>query len=195
MDEQQQQRINEAAQQFTDALIGSYKAVSDRAVSAQEPGAQLTQDFFNRVVDNLRTQAENTRQMGQELAGQQQRQWEAAQTLTQESTNAYMDFVNSMFSFYQGSVEAAERSSGAGSSGTVTPESSASTEEPSTEEPSTEEPPIEDYDSLNVNQVSQRLGELSVEEIERLREYEAANKNRRSLIQRFDTRIEAARSS
>jgi hypothetical protein len=56
-----------------------------------------------------------------------------------------------------------------------------------------EEPPIEDYDSLNVNQVTQRLGELSVEEIERLREYEAKNKNRRSLMQRFDTRIGAAR--
>jgi ABC-type transporter Mla subunit MlaD len=190
MDEQQQQRINEAAQQFTDALVESYRAVSDRTVSAQESGVQLTQDFFNRVADNLRTQAENTRQIGQELVGQQQRQWEAAQTLAQESTNAYMDFVNSMFYFYQGSVEAAERSSGAGSSGTITPDSPVSTEEPSTEEP-----PIEDYDSLNVNQVSQRLGELSVEEIERLREYEAANKNRRSLIQRFDTRIEAARSS
>ena len=190
MDEQQQQRINEAAQQFTNALVESYRAVSGRAVSAQEPGAHLTQDFFNRVVDNLRTQAENTRQMGQELGSQQQRQWEAAQTLAQESTNAYVDFVSSMFYFSQESVEAAKRSSGGGSFGTITSESPADTEEPSTTEP-----PIEDYDSLNVNQVSQRLGELSVEEIERLREYEAANKNRRSLIQRFDTRIEAARSS
>ena len=56
-----------------------------------------------------------------------------------------------------------------------------------------EELPIEDYESLNVNQVTQRLGELNVEEIERLREYEAKNKNRRSLMQRFDTRIGAAR--
>jgi hypothetical protein len=159
-------------------------------VSAQEPGVQLTQDFFNRVVNNLRSQAENTRQISQELAGQQQRQWGAAQTLAQESTNAYMDFVSSMFYFSQESVEAAERSSGVESFGTITSESPADTEEPATTEP-----PIEDYDSLNVNQVSQRLGELGVEEIERLREYEAASKNRRSLIQRFDTRIEAARSS
>ncbi len=56
-----------------------------------------------------------------------------------------------------------------------------------------EEPPIEDYDSLNIHQVTQRLGELSVEEIERLPEYEAKNRNRRSLMQRFDTRISAAR--
>jgi hypothetical protein len=56
-----------------------------------------------------------------------------------------------------------------------------------------EELPIEDYDSLNVNQVTQRLGELSIQEIERLRDYEAENKNRRSLLQRFETRIKATR--
>ena len=51
--------------------------------------------------------------------------------------------------------------------------------------------PIEDYDSLNVHQVTQKLGELSVEELEQLRDYEAKNKNRRSIMQRFDTRIRA----
>jgi hypothetical protein len=53
--------------------------------------------------------------------------------------------------------------------------------------------PLEDYDSLSVNRVTQKLGELSVEEIERLRDYEAENKGRRSLIERFDRRIRAAR--
>ena len=55
--------------------------------------------------------------------------------------------------------------------------------------------PIENYYSLNVNQVTQRLGELSVEEIERLRDHEAENKGRRSLMQRFDTRIKAAQEN
>lgn len=49
--------------------------------------------------------------------------------------------------------------------------------------------PIEDYDSLNVQQVTQRLGELSVEQIEQLRDYEAENRNRSSLMQRFESRI------
>jgi hypothetical protein len=53
--------------------------------------------------------------------------------------------------------------------------------------------PLEDYDSLSVNRVTQRLGELSVGEIERLRDYEAENKGRRSLIDRFERRIRAAR--
>ncbi len=109
MAEQQQQRINEAAEQFATAIRDSYQALADRGVSAQELNAQLTQDFFNRVIDNLRTQAEDTRQMGQQLADQQQRAAEAGQTLTRESVDAYMDFVNSMFTFWQGSVEQARR--------------------------------------------------------------------------------------
>ena len=102
MDEQPQQRINEAAQQFTNALVESFRAVSDRGVGAQEQGVQLTQEFFNRVLENLRTQAMETGEMTQQLADQQQRAQEAGLTLTQESVNAYMDFVNSIFSFWQG---------------------------------------------------------------------------------------------
>jgi hypothetical protein len=109
MDEQRQQRIEEAARQFSDALIASYRVVSDRGMAAQEPGAQLTQAFFNNVINNLHAQAKDTRQMTEQLAEQQQRVTEAGQTLTQESVGTYMDFVDSMFSFYQGSVQAAER--------------------------------------------------------------------------------------
>ena len=52
-----------------------------------------------------------------------------------------------------------------------------------------EELPIEDYDSLNVKQISERLAELSDEEVERLRSYEAANKNRSTLLRRLDERL------
>ena len=109
MDAQQQQRINEAAQRFADALVRSFRAVSDRTMASQEQGAQLTQAFFNRVIENLRAQADDTRQMTQQLADQQQRAAEARQILTGASVDAYMDFVNSMFTFYQGSVEATQK--------------------------------------------------------------------------------------
>jgi vacuolar-type H+-ATPase subunit I/STV1 len=108
-DQQSQQWINEAAEQFTDALVESFKTVTERGASAQEQGAQLTEDFFNRVVENLRTQAEESRQATQQLADQQQRQVEAAQTLTRESVDAYMDFMDSMFSWWQGGIQTAER--------------------------------------------------------------------------------------
>ena len=51
-----------------------------------------------------------------------------------------------------------------------------------------EELPVESYDSLTLLQVTQKLRELSVEEIERLRDYEAENRNRRPLLERFERR-------
>ncbi len=109
MDQQQQQRVNQAAEEFTNALTESFRAASEAGVNVQEQNAQLTQQFFNQVIDNLRTQAEDTRQMGQQLADQQQRAFQAGQTLTQESVDAYMEFVNSMFTFGQQGAQAAQR--------------------------------------------------------------------------------------
>ncbi len=93
MDEQQQQRVNQAAEEFTDALVQSMRAASEQGINVQEQNARLTEDFFNRTVENLRSQAEGTRQAGQQIAEQQQRATEAGQQLTQESVNAYMDMV------------------------------------------------------------------------------------------------------
>src|ERR687890_1274987 len=108
-DQQSQQRINQAADQFTDALVQSYKTVAERGVSAQEGGAQVTEVFFNQAINNLHAQAEENRQVSEQLADQQQRQADAAQTLTRESVDAYMEFLNSAFSFWQGGVQTAER--------------------------------------------------------------------------------------
>ncbi len=55
--------------------------------------------------------------------------------------------------------------------------------------------PIEEYDSLTVSQITQRLMELSLKQVEQLRDYEAENRNRRSIMQRFETRIRAARKN
>jgi hypothetical protein len=109
IDQQEQQRINEAAEQFTDALVQSYKTVAERGVSVQEGSAQVTEVFFNQTINNLRAQAEENRQASQQLVDQQQRQADAAQTLTQESVGAYMDFMDSMFAFWQGGIQTAER--------------------------------------------------------------------------------------
>ena len=50
-------------------------------------------------------------------------------------------------------------------------------------------PPLEGYDSMNVEQISNRLEGLSVEELEQLRRYEAANKDRSTLRRRIDDLI------
>ena len=97
---QKQQRLNEAAEQFADALVQSYQAVSERGVTTQERNAQLSEEFFNKVVSNLRTQADTNLQLSEQIADQQQRQVQAAQALTQETVDAYMDFASSVFGFW-----------------------------------------------------------------------------------------------
>src|ERR671932_2085585 len=109
MDEQQQQRVNQAAEQFADALKESYRTMAERGVSAQELNAEMTQQFFNQVINSLQTQAADTREMTQALAEQQQRGLDAAQQLTQEGVGAYMEFVNSFMSMAQAVPEAAKR--------------------------------------------------------------------------------------
>ena len=50
------------------------------------------------MINNLRGQAESNRALAEDLIEQQRKQQEASQALTQESVNAYTDFLNSMFS-------------------------------------------------------------------------------------------------
>ena len=80
MDEKQQRQVNEAAEKFAGAIKESYQALADRSVSAQGLIAQLTQDFFNGVINNLRTQAESNRALAEDLIEQQRKQQEASQT-------------------------------------------------------------------------------------------------------------------
>ncbi len=105
MDEQQQQRVNAAAEEFANAIVESQRTMAERGVSVQEMNAQLTQQFFNSLIDNLQRMTEETRGASEELADQTQRAQQAAQALTQESAGAYMDFMNSLFSMSQGAVQ------------------------------------------------------------------------------------------
>ena len=68
------------------------------------------------------------------------------------------------------------------------PQEAGTTPAPEESRADAEELPVEDYDSLTLLQVTQKLRELSVEEIDRLRDYEAENRNRRPLLERFERR-------
>jgi hypothetical protein len=193
MDEQQQQRVNEAAEKFANALRESYQTVASRGESAQQLNAEMTQRFFNTVINHLQRHAEANVQVGEELAGQEQRRQEAFRQLTQESVQAYMGFINSLFSYAQtSSLEAAQR-------GTIeaqeTPIPTPTTTEASPERQEGAEVPLEGYDSLNIEQITERLDDLSTQELRQLRAYEAENKSRSTLLRRLDERIEADASS
>src|SRR5829696_4746552 len=108
MDEQLTQKINEAAKEFSDALGDSYQALTTRTASTQKQVAQLTQAFFEGVIEHLRAQAQGNQEMVQELDDQQQQQQqqqqqrEATQALAQEtSVEDYMRLLDYMCSYYR----------------------------------------------------------------------------------------------
>ena len=100
MDEQQKQNVNQAAEQWTDSTQQVVRNLADRTVSLQESNLRLTQNFFNNWVEQVNNQAQGIREATQGLQEQGQRQREAAETLSQEGTNAYSEFLNSAMSFY-----------------------------------------------------------------------------------------------
>ena len=92
--DQQQQNVNQAAQEWAEAVRQSFQSLADQTVTLQESNLKLTQNFFRQSVEQLL-------QSGQALQQQSQRQQQAFEALAEESANAYSDFLNSALSFYQ----------------------------------------------------------------------------------------------
>jgi formiminotetrahydrofolate cyclodeaminase len=108
VDNQQAKRVNEAAQKFAEAVRESYETVSGRSMEAQERSRMLTQSFFESVVSELEAQAQSGQQMTEDLMEQSRKQQEAFQQLSEESMNAYKEFMNSMYTYYQANMERAQ---------------------------------------------------------------------------------------
>ncbi len=86
--------------------------------------------------------------------------------MTQEAMNTYMQLFNIPASYAQEGLRIAQRG--------------------------TTEVPIEGYDELTVAEVNQRLDELDADELRRVRDYEARNRNRATLIAQINDRIGTA---
>ena len=110
-------------------------------------------------------QAQQQQQTFQQQAEQQQ---QAFQQMVQETTNTFMQMFNIPLSYAQEGLQTAQRS--------------------------TAEVPIEGYDEMNVGEVAGQLDNLSVAELQRVRDYEKRNKNRETLLGHIDHRIDAATS-
>lgn len=108
MDNKQQKQINQAAEKFAEAVREANRSVADRAVSAQDMNAQLTQSFFNGVINNLQSQAEANQSLAQDLVEQQEKQRQAAQEMFQQSTKAYNEFINSIFAYQERNLNRAQ---------------------------------------------------------------------------------------
>jgi len=102
MDEKQMRKVNEAAEKFAEAVRESYETMGNRSREAQEQSTKMTQNFFEAVIHELDRQSRSSEQFSREMMEQTRKQQEAFQSLSQESANLYMEFLNSMLAYYQG---------------------------------------------------------------------------------------------
>jgi hypothetical protein len=197
------QDVNEAARRFAETLADSYRVVYGQAAQSAERQQQRAQEFSELVSSNLREQTEAGRANAQQLSEQAKRQQEAGQALARESVEAYTQFLNDAFSRYRAGTEQAAGSTREGVRtlsetttgllGTATGAVGATVEGA---ERAAEAAvfPIEGYDEMNVDEISERLEGLSVEELQLVRDYEELHEGRKTLLERMDSKIRSASS-
>jgi len=177
-DNDQIDKVGEAAQTMSRTTHKSAYTAMDYAVQAQEINTKLLQQTSQAWIDGFRYQAKLSQGMAQVFFGQ----WGNALASTPRTTPVV-----------EPSVQRQSRSEVTGESATngaqKATETAAKSAQKSTEiaakdaQKNTETAtfPIEGYDEMNVGEVSERLDGLSVEELKRVRKYEKDNKNRGSL--------------
>jgi hypothetical protein len=198
------QDVNEAANRFAETLADSYRLVYGQAAESAERQQQRAQEFSELVSSNLRQQTEAGRSNAQRLSEQAARQQAAGQELARESVEAYAKFLEDAFSQYRSGTERAAESTREGVRtlsetttgllGTATGAVGATVEGA---ERAAEMAvfPIEGYDDMNVDEISERLEGLSVEELQLVRDYEELHEGRKTLLERMDRKIRSAASS
>jgi hypothetical protein len=185
------QDVNEAARSFAETVAESYRVVYGQAAESSERQQQRAREFSELVSSNLSEQAARQQQAGQRLG--------------RESVEAYAQFLNDAFSRYQSNTEQATESAREGVRtlaetttgllGTATGavgSTVGSTVEGAERAAEAAVFPIEGYDEMNVEEVSERLDGLSVEELQLVRDYEETNKKRETLLEKMDRKIRAA---
>jgi hypothetical protein len=194
------QDVNEAAARFAETLADSYRVVYGQATESAERQQQRAQEFSELVSSNLRQQSEAGRANAQQLSEEAARQQEAGQALARESVESYTQFLNDAFSRYRGGTEQAAASAREGVRtlsetttgllGTATGAVGATVEGAERAAEATVFP-IEGYDDMNVDEISKHLDDLSMEELQLVRDYEELNKRRQTLLEQMDRKIRA----
>ncbi len=162
------EKANRAAERLAATTRDSFGTILDHAVGVQERNVRFAQGLVDDSIEELRSQAESNRAMTREIVERAEKQREAFQALLEESVDAYMDLLYTPFAYYRQGLRLVE--------GEVTGGGF----------------PIPNYDELNVEEVGGMLDGLTAAQLREVRDYEKRNKNRETLIEKFDRKLKAA---
>jgi hypothetical protein len=173
-------KMGETTQTMVRTSQESAQIFTDYTVKAQELNTQLAQRTVETWIDGLRKQTELSQDVTQALFGKAEEQADVYRSFFGQWGNVPswgfpFPSNNATFPFQrQGMrlVETATRSA--------------------EETLQTATFPIAGYDEKNVEEISKQLDGLTDEQIRQLKAYERQNKNRQSLIERFDSKLRAS---
>ena len=175
-------RMGETAQTVVRTSQESARIFTDYTVKAQELNTQFARRAVETWIDGLREQTELSQEAAQALFGKAEEQADIYRSFFGQWGNVpamrfpFAGITNDfMFPFQRQGMRLVE--TGVRNAEQVI---------------DTATFPIADYDEKNVDEISARLDGLGEEQIQRLRSYEKAHKNRQSLIERFDSKLRAS---
>ena len=183
-----------------------------RLMQRQQRNVSFAQNWFSGGVEAIREQTEQNLRAADAVVRSARKQQEGLQTLGQEWVGAYQNFFSPFASYAREGLKTAQQATQQGLETTqhvaqqglrVAEETAEQTEKGLREiEKATREAELrtavygalktEDYESLNVDEVSKRLDGLSAEQLRKVHEFEKKNKNRETLIEQIDRKIKAA---
>jgi hypothetical protein len=169
-------KMGEVTQTMSRTTHKSAYTAMDYALKAQEINTKLLQQTTQAWIDGFRYQAKLSQGMVQVFFGQ----WENALASMPRTTPVELPFQRQSRSEVTGEP--------ATNGAQMVTETAAKDDQKNTE---TATFPIEGYDEMNLDEVSKRLGGLSVDELKRVRKYEKDNKNRRTLRKEMKRKIKS----
>ncbi len=186
-------------------------ASSVRVARLQQRNFGFAQEWLREGAEALREQTEHNLRTAEAFARSVRKQQEGFRALARELLEAYEDFYFSPFYHAQRGLRPIQRATEQGLKATqevskqglrVAEETTERAEETlrQVEEVARDVElrtsvlaalETDNYDTLTVAEITEKLGDLSTEELEKLREFEKRNKDRESLIGRIDSKIRA----
>ena len=172
-------RAQDGAQEW----LGMLQTLAEQIQTEQQTSQKMVQEMMNTYMQLLNTpgsylsgqaeqQQQTLQQTAQQWMEQAQQQQQSFQQMTQEQQQSFQQMTQEVMSTYAQlfNIPISYAQEGLRSS----------------------QFPIEGYDELTVDELSERLGSLSAEELRVVRDYEERNKSRDTILEQLDRKIRSS---
>jgi uncharacterized membrane-anchored protein YhcB (DUF1043 family) len=172
---------------------GNFTSAGTKMMELGQRNAQFFQSWMTGGVNYLRNQAEHNQKAAEAFAKSAHEQQEGLRKLGEDYAGLYEEMAQSSRSYAEEGMKNAQQATRQGLQAVQeTAEQADQMARQAASQTSSNgngELPIRDYDNLSVNDVAQKLGSLSEEDLKKVRSYEKQNKNRDSLVDQIDRKI------